>query len=348
MKIGIKKAVFVITAVLAIFVMYGCTKEDTAQNAGTDGFSGDTYAFISKNVQNSYMQKLYQGFDNACREAGVSAVYKAPHSYSPQEQADIINELTDAGVKGIAVAANDADALTETLQRAMSKGVKIVSVDSAVNETARQTHIQQADPEKIGRTLVASAYDTLGGQGGIAILSSTEHATNQNLWIEYMKKEMEENPAKYASTPLIEITYGDDDMTKSTTETRRLLENPEIKAIIVPTSVGIIAAGNAIREAESSVKLVGLGMPSQMYSAIEDGICQKMYLWNPIDTGYLAACTLCAMNGGQITGASGESFTAGSLGEKTIIDDIEGGTQIMLGDLVEFNQNNIAEWKERF
>lgn len=347
MKLTIKKAVVLTAAVLSAFVMSGCTK-DTVKNAGNGAVSDNTYAFVSKNVQNSYMQKLYQGFDNACREAGASAVYKAPHSYSPQEQADIINELTDAGIKGIAVAANDEDALTESLQRAMSKGVKIVSVDSAVNENARLTHIQQADPEKIGRTLVASAYDTLGGQGGIAILSSTEHATNQNLWVEYMKKEIEENPEKYSSTPLIEITYGDDDMTKSTTETRRLLENPKIKAIIVPTSVGIIAAGNAIREAGSSVKLVGLGMPSQMYSAIEDGICQKMYLWSPIDTGYLAAYTLCAMNSGQLTGASGESFTAGKLGERTVIDDIEGGTQIMLGDLVEFNKANIAEWKDVF
>ena len=306
MKLTIKKAVVLTAAVLSAFVMSGCTK-DTVKNAGNGAVSDNTYAFVSKNVQNSYMQKLYQGFDNACREAGASAVYKA-----------------------------------------MSKGVKVVSVDSAVNENARLTHIQQADPEKIGRTLVASAYDTLGGQGGIAILSSTEHATNQNLWVEYMKKEIEENPEKYSSTPLIEITYGDDDMTKSTTETHRLLENPKIKAIIVPTSVGIIAAGNAIREAESSVKLVGLGMPSQMYSAIEDGICQKMYLWSPIDTGYLAAYTLCAMNSGQLTGASGESFTAGKLGERTVIDDIEGGTQIMLGDLVEFNKANIAEWKDVF
>lgn len=340
------KRVFLISAlILCIAMLSGCVKDTELTE---DTFSDNTYAFISKNVQNNYMQKLYQGFDAACREVGVSAIYKAPVSYSPQEQSKIAEDLIEAGVKGIAIAANDADELAEVLQKAMASGINVVSVDSAVNPSARQTHIQQADPDKIGRILMASAYDTLGGQGGIAILSSTEHATNQNLWIEYMKKEVEENLEKYASTPIIEIAYGDDDMTKSTTETQRLLENPEIKVIIAPTSVGIIAAGKVIRDAESDVKLVGLGMPSQMAELIEDGICQKMYLWNPVDTGYLAAYTLNALNNGQITGVTGDVFSAGKLSDRTVTDDTMGGTEIMLGDLLEFSKDNIGEWKNAF
>ena len=340
-----KKIFLLSVLMLCMTVLTGCIKDD---DLTAEKLSDNTYAFISKNVQNSYMQKLYQGFDAACREAGMSAVYKAPVSYMPQEQENIINELIDSGVQGIAVAANDADTLTEVLQKAMSNGISVVSVDSAVNETARQVHIQQADPNKIGRTLISSAYDAVGGQGGIAILSSTEHATNQNLWIEYMKKEVEENPEKYSSTPIIEIAYGDDDMTKSTAETQRLLQNSQIKAIIVPTAVGIVAAGEVIRNSDSSVKLIGLGMPSQMSEFIEDGICKEMYLWNPIDTGYLAAYALNALRSRQITGAEGDVFTAGSLGEKTVTADTTGGTEIMLGDLMEFNKDNIGEWKNVF
>lgn len=340
------KRIFLVSLmILCMTVLSACVQDIEMSN---DKLTDNTYAFISKNIQNGYMQKLYQGFDSACREVGVSAVYKAPVSYSPQGQAEIAQELIEAGVKGIAVAANDEDALSDVLQKAMNEGVKVVSVDSAVNEFSRQTHIQQADPDEIGSTLISSAYTLLDGQGGIAILSSTEHATNQNLWIECMKKELESNPEKYSSTPIIEIAYGDDDMTKSTTETRRLLENTDIKAIIVPTSVGIQAAANVIKEANSTVKLVGLGMPLQMADFIEEGICQKMYLWNPIDAGYLAAYALNALDNGQITGASGEMFSAGRLGDRTVIDDTEGGTEIMLGDLVEFDKSNIAEWRNVF
>ena len=100
----------------------------------------------------------------------------------------------------------------------MDAGIKVISLDSAVNKDSRQTHIQQADPEKIGRGLIQAAYEMVDGNGGIAVLSATAQATNQNLWIEWMKKELEENPEKYANTPLKKVAYGDDDLTKSTSK----------------------------------------------------------------------------------------------------------------------------------
>ena len=55
-----------------------------------------------------------------------------------------------------------------------------------------------------------------------------------------------ENPEKYANTPLIKVAYGDDDLTKSTSETQALLTDSSIKVIIAPTAVGMLAAGKGI------------------------------------------------------------------------------------------------------
>lgn len=48
--------------------------------------------------------------------------------------------------------------------------------------------------------------------------------------------------------PLIEIAYGDDDATKSYTETQYLLQNDAIKTIIVPTTIGLSSAAKALKE----------------------------------------------------------------------------------------------------
>ena len=103
----------------------------------------------------------------------------------------------DNNVDGIAISANDADALEPALTEALNSGIEVISVDAPVNSISRKTHIQQADPEKIGRGLIQAAYEMVDGNGGIAVLSATAQATNQNLWIEWMKKELEENPEKY-------------------------------------------------------------------------------------------------------------------------------------------------------
>ena len=270
-----------LTAIIGATMMAGCGGgggSTTSQSSDGSSASG-TYAFVAKDVQNPYMQKVYDGFEKACKEIGAEPLYKGPEAATPEKQIEIINQLVAQNVAGIAIAANDADALQPALTEAMDAGIKVISLDSAVNKDSRQTHIQQADPEKIGRGLIQAAHEMVDGNGGIAVLSATAQATNQNLWIEWMKKELEENPEKYANTPLVKVAYGDDDPTKSTSETQALLTDSSIKVIIAPTTVGMLAAGKVLQDKQSDVKLTGLGLPSEMAPFIEDGTCPWMYLW---------------------------------------------------------------------
>ncbi|MBQ7160091.1 MAG: substrate-binding domain-containing protein [Clostridia bacterium] len=341
-----------LVALMAFTVLASCGKTETPVDSGKsndttkpDDTKKLTYAFIAKDVQNPYMQKVYEGFETACKEVGAEPLYKGPEAATPEKQIEIINPLVAQGIDGIAIAANDADALQPALTEAREAGIKVISLDSAVNAASRITHIQQADPEKIGRGLIQAAYEMVNGEGGIAILSATAQATNQNLWIEWMKKELDENADKYAKTPLVKIAYGDDDPTKSTSETTALLTDPSIKVIIAPTTVGMLAAGKVLQDKKSEVKLTGLGLPSEMAPFIEDGTCPWMYLWNPIDIGYLAAYTMAGLSDGTVTGAAGEIVKAGTLGEKSIVAAADGGTEVMLGDPFKFDAENIAEWK---
>ena len=348
MRTSIRKVISILcAAIMGIFSLSGCGIGDSAEPSpsaeSTDVIN--TYAFVGKDIQNPYMQRMYEGFETACRELGAQALYKSPEVTTPEKQIEIIESLIEQKVSGIAVAANDADALSEELQKAMNKGIKIISLDSAVNKDARQTHIQQADPETVGRELIRAAYDIIGGNGGIAILTSTSQATNQNLWLEYMNREISENPEKYANTPIVATAYGDDDFTKSMTEAEALLLNENVKVIIAPTSVGMLAAAQVLEEHGSDVKLTGLGMPSQMAPYIENGISPMVFLWNPVNIGYLAGYTMDALVQGTITGSVGDSFRAGSLGDRAVTEDNEGGSEVILGNLLKFDISNIEQWK---
>ena len=155
-----KLIALVLVLIMALTALVACgnnastnTDANADANANTDSSSAGTktYAFVAKDVQNPYMQKVFDGFKNACDEIGAEALYKGPEAATPEKQIEIINQLVAQGVDGIAIAANDADALQPALTEAMDAGIKVISLDSAVNAASRQTHIQQADPEKIGR-----------------------------------------------------------------------------------------------------------------------------------------------------------------------------------------------------
>jgi len=317
-----------------------------SEAGGGDSGAKKKYAIIFKNTGNPYGEKMMEGFRNAIEEGGGEAILKAPDQPTAEAQIQIIEELIAQKVDVIAIAANDPDALEPALKRAMDRGIKVLSLDSAVNAKSRMVHVNQADPERIGRVQIQAISEMIGGAGEIAVLSATSQATNQNTWIEWMKKELED--PKYKDITLVKVAYGDDLRDKSVSETEALLQTyPNLKGIIAPTTVGIAAAGKVLTDKglKGKVQLTGLGLPSEMAEYIESGVSQWMYLWNPIDVGYLAGHTAISLADGAITGKTGDKFAAGALGEKEVIADGD-GTQIMLGDPFKFDASNIAEWKE--
>ncbi len=304
------------------------------------------YAIVFKNTGNPYGEKQMAGFKSGIEEQGFEAILRAPDQPTAEAQIQIIEQLIAQKVASICIVGNDFNALTPVLKKATSQGIKVFSLDSSVAPAARLTHVNQADSVKIGKTLVQAAYDMAGGSGEFAILSATSQASNQNLWIKYMKDELKLD--KYKNLKLVKIAYGDDLRDKSVSEAEGLLRSyPNLKVIVAPTTVGIAAAAKVVTDKGliGKVAITGLGLPSEMASYIENGACPYMFLWNPIDVGYLGAYTATALVSGKITGKVGDKFSAGRLGEYTITKAPDGGTEVLLGPPFKFDPSNIADWK---
>lgn len=322
---------------------------EKTDDSKTDGDSGkQTHAIVVKSAGNPYNEKEAEGFQQVIEAEGMECIVKYPEQPTADAQVSVIQSLISQGVDSIAIAANDENALQAALEEAMDAGIKVFCLDSKVNPDSRMTFVNQAGIKEIGQTLMDAVYDITGGEGQWAILSATSQAANQNAWIESMKSVMTDE--KYSKLELVEVAYGDDEPQKSTDQTLALLQKyPDLKLICAPTTVGINAAAKVLQDEKSSVKLTGLGLPSEMAEYIGDDdehSCPYMYLWNPIDLGKLAAYTSIALVNGDITGAEGDSFTAGDMGEYNITAADDGGTEIILGPPFKFDPSNIDEWKD--
>ncbi|MDR1135833.1 MAG: substrate-binding domain-containing protein [Clostridiales Family XIII bacterium] len=304
------------------------------------------YAMIVKEKENQYMINMYTGFENACKELGVEAVMCGPESYEPEAQIDIIERLIESRVEVIAIAANHTDLLEDALKTAMDAGITVVSVDSSVNPDSRMVHIQQADPEKVGRVLVQAASRMVDGAGVAAVISSTQYATNQNQWLYWIEQEYADNPLKYKDFTLLDVRYGDDSAEKTILEMDALFrEHPDINVVIALSAVSMPVIGRYLKNTKQPAVYTGLGQPSAMSEYVLDGICPSMYLWNPIDLGYLAAYSSNALSEGGIAADIGDTFNAGRLGLRSVSAAADGGTEILLGNPVKFDAENIVQWR---
>jgi rhamnose transport system substrate-binding protein len=296
---------------------------------------------VPKNLGNPYFDTANKGAQEAAGELGVTVNYQGTSTADASQQIQLINSLIAQNVNGLAVSANDSDALVPAGTAAMDAGIPVVSWDSAIAEGGRNVHINQANSEDIGRGQVQLISELIGGSGQIAILSATSTAPNQNEWIEWMEDEL--TKPEYANIELVATVYGDDQDEKSYTEAQGLMTSyPELKGIISPTTVGVAAAARAVSDADKigEVIVTGLGTPNQMREYVKSGACPAFALWNPADLGYLAIYTLDAIATDKIEGKPGDTFEAGKLGSYTIEDD---GT-VLLGKPTVFNADNIDDF----
>lgn len=306
---------------------------------------GYKIAFITKVTGIPYFDKVEVGANEAAKELGDTIIFQGPATSDVSAQIELIDALIAQGVDAIGVSADDQDALVPVGQKAAEAGIKFISWDSAVAPAGRILHENQADPELVGRSQIQMIAEMIDYEGQIAILSAGANMTNQNTWIEWMKKELED--PKYANMELVGVVYGDDEMQKSLNEAQGLIKSyPDLKGIISPTTVGVAAAGKTLTDAGlcGTIALTGLGLPSQMAEYITSGCCEAMALWNPIDQGYLSTYIMHHLIAGEIAGTAGETFSAGRMGSYTVVDVGGGDIQVFQGPPFQFNADNIDQW----
>jgi rhamnose transport system substrate-binding protein len=304
-------------------------------------------AILVKSLGNGFFEAVRDGAQEAAKELGnVEIIYQGPSSATAEGQIEIINNLIALKVDAIAISANDQDALVPAAKKAMEAGIKVISFDSGIAEAGRILHLAPSDTELIGRSQVRLLGEMIGWKGEIAILSATAQATNQNAWIEYMKKELAENP-KCKEMKLVSVVYGDDSSDKSYREALGLFKSyPNLKGIIAPTTVGVAATAKAIQDQglAGKIQLTGLGLPSEMRAYVESGVSKAIALWNPIDLGYTSTYICYNLVTGKNTGKEGDTISAGRMG--TIKVGPKG--QAIMGEPFTFTKDNIAKFAAMF
>jgi rhamnose transport system substrate-binding protein len=329
-------------ALAATLGLTACGGKDDSASGGSGGGGGKTsVTFLPKNLGNPYFDTSDAGGKKAVEEFGGTYQEVGPDTATPDAQVPFINTAAQQGVNALVISADDPKAICDAIGTARDAGTKVVTFDSDTSPDCRDLFINQATAEGIAKVQVDEITKQIGDSGEIAILSAAANATNQNAWIDLMKKDLEAN---HPNVKLVDVVYGNDDDQTSFDKTAALLQShPDLKGIVSPTTVGIAAAARWLSTSQykGKVALTGLGTPNQMREFVKDGTVTSFALWNPEDLGFLAAYAAKALADGDIKGDEGDTFEAGKLGKFTVDAD---GT-VLLGDPFVFDKSNIDQFK---
>ena len=257
----------------------GCGKSEPEKPART------RVGVVAKSLGNGFFDAVHKGADEAARELDAEIIFNGPTTPTAEGQIEVLNSLIAQRVDAIAVSANDPDALVPTLKRAMERGIKVVSYDSAVAPAGRLVHLAPSSDALIGDTVVSLVAELAGGRGKFAVVSATPTSTNQNSWLAEMRKAL----AKRPGLEMVSVVYGDDVSDKSYREAVALIhQHPDLAVLASISSVGLVATARAVEDQglTGKLKVTGLGLPSELIGYVEKGVVSKFAIWNPIDLGY--------------------------------------------------------------
>ncbi len=261
-------------------------------------------------------------------------------------QVEMLTTATTQKQHVVMLSNNAGDQIAPAAEAAAAAGTKVVTWDSPIpNGAGESFFVAQVDFGSIGVVMADMAFDLAGGAGEVAILSASPDASNQNAWIEAMKGTMASD-AKYKDLKLVDVVYGNDQSEESYNKALGLVDKyPDLKVIMAPTTVGIVAAAKAMQDEGlcEKVKVSGLGLPAEMVSYSLNGCAPAFALWSFVDLGYLTYQASYALATGAIKGEVGEEFAAGRMGTFKIEEDPgrAGAKRILMGPFTVYTKDNV-------
>jgi simple sugar transport system substrate-binding protein len=277
----------------------GLLASPSAMAAGGRADASMTFAVITHGAGDAFWVVCKKGAIAAGKAVGVKINYQESKN-DPQTQSQLIATAVSRKVKGIATSVPNASAIKDSLKRAESAGIPVITLNSGVN-----------DYKALGAITHVGQTEDIAGKGAGERLSA---AGAKNLLVvihEQGNIGLEERYGGAKSTfkgkvSRLQVT-GVSDLASTTNQIRsKLTADKSIDAVLSLNPQVGISALQAIQGANSKAKLATFDLSADVIKAIEKGqmlfaIDQQQYLqgYLPVIFLYLYDTNLNTVGGGQ-------------------------------------------------
>jgi ribose transport system substrate-binding protein len=209
----------------------------------------------------------------------------SPAAFSPPTQIPFLNAAIARHPSVIMIAPTDVNALAAPIQRAISAGIPVETVDTHINKPLAFTNVSTDNPG--GGALAAKALvKAIGGSGEVAIMSTTPGVSTVDERVAGFTAELKKNP----NVTYLGLQYCNDDTPTAARLTSALLAaHPNLKgmfAVNVKSGDGVTSAVTSAGKA-GAVKLVEFDAGPPQVAALKRGTIDALVAQYPYGIGKL-------------------------------------------------------------
>lgn len=283
----------------------GSTKSDTQVSVSADLLDATQYksdkeaadwtiAVVVKDGTSDWFKRMQVGVDEFGQTKTVNVIQKGPANADAASQVQLVEDMINQGVDAICIVPIDPGALESVLQKAMEKGIVVISHEASDLKNTLYD-VEAFTAEDFGNTMMQELAKAMGEKGQyaqmVAYTTSTTH-------MEYSNAEYAYQQANYPDMSLINDTVPSAESSEKVDtayeKAKELLKaNPELVGFTGAASVDILGEAQATEELglTDKVSIVGVGTPNATREYVKNGTIDAVCLWDPASAGY-AMCDL--------------------------------------------------------
>lgn len=262
--------------------------------AGNVCAEDQTYAMVVFLKGSEFFNWAYGGMQDAAKLLGadIKTELRGPATWDASQEARAIEQLIAKGVKGIIVTAGDATTLNPAIDKAMARGIPVITFDSDAPDSKRLCFAGTNNYEA-GKVAGKSMVEWLNGEGevGISTFPGPNHLVER---IRGFKDGLAGSKVKVVATCNDEGKVA----AAESAITAMLQAHPEIDAVFAahgnPGPGAVAAVKNVGKEGKIQIMGFDFGMP--VVEGIDKGQIRGTVGQNPYLMGYVGMMMAWAAN----------------------------------------------------
>ena len=223
------------------------------------------------------------GIEAKAEELGYTVTTQGPQKFDPTLQKPIVDSVTASKPAALLVAPTDVQAMQAPLQQAAAAGIKVVLVDTTVNDPSFA--VSQISSDNVGGGKAAfDAIKAAKPSGGKVLVISTDPGVST---VDARVKGFEDAAEADSTFNYLGVQYSHNDpATAANLVSAALQKDPDIIGIFATNLFSAEGSATGVRQAGAKdVTIVGFDAGPNQIKALEDGTVQALVAQQPATIG---------------------------------------------------------------
>ncbi|QIM21516.1 ABC transporter substrate-binding protein [Phycicoccus sp. HDW14] len=252
----------------------------TSSSSGTSGGNDNkNIAFVQGVAGDEFYITMQCGIEAKAKELGYTVTTQGPQKFDPTLQKPIVDSVTASKPAALLVAPTDVQAMQAPLQQAAAAGIKVVLVDTTVNDPSFA--VSEISSDNVGGGKAAfEAIKAAKPSGGKVLVISTDPGVST---VDARVKGFEDAAKADSSFNYLGVQYSHNDpATAANLVSSALQKDPDIVGIFATNLFSAEGSATGVRQAGAKdLTIVGFDAGPNQIKALQDGTVQALVAQQP-------------------------------------------------------------------